>query len=96
MQAKLAQDRAELQRRERARRAEERAERKARIRLLQTELEIVKSNQPTSVVNNDLAGVSSSLIPTDQDSVIAFEAQVHALTEQLQNLSVEFVQAELE
>ncbi|GAX83982.1 hypothetical protein CEUSTIGMA_g11407.t1 [Chlamydomonas eustigma] len=96
MQAKLAQDRAELQRRERARRAEERAERKARIRLLQTELEIVKSNQPTSVVNNDLAGVSSSLIPTDQDSVIAFEAQVHALTQQLRNLSVEFVQAELD
>ncbi|GAX81551.1 hypothetical protein CEUSTIGMA_g8979.t1 [Chlamydomonas eustigma] len=97
MQAKLAQDRAELQRRERARRAEERADRKAKIRLLKTELEIVKSAQPTPVMSNDPAGVSgSSPNITDQDALIAFESQIHALTEQLQNLSVEFVQAELE
>ncbi|GAX86478.1 hypothetical protein CEUSTIGMA_g13887.t1 [Chlamydomonas eustigma] len=66
MQAKLAQDRAELQRRERARRAEERG----------------------------VSGSSPNI--TDQDALIAFESQIHALTEQLQNLSVEFVQAELE
>ncbi|GAX83930.1 hypothetical protein CEUSTIGMA_g11354.t1 [Chlamydomonas eustigma] len=96
-QAKLAQDRAELQRRERARRSEERADRKAKIRLLKTELEIVKSAQPTPVMSNDPAGVNgSSPNITDQDALIAFESQIHALTEQLQNLSVEFVQAELE
>ncbi|GAX73355.1 hypothetical protein CEUSTIGMA_g808.t1 [Chlamydomonas eustigma] len=97
MQAKLAQDRAELQRRERAQRAEERADRKAKIRLLKTELEIVKSAQPTPVMSNDPAGASgSSPNITDPDALIAFESQIHALTEQLQNLSVEFVQAELE
>ncbi|GAX80440.1 hypothetical protein CEUSTIGMA_g7879.t1 [Chlamydomonas eustigma] len=101
MQAKLAQNRAELQRRERARRAEERAEkradRKAKIRLLKTELGIVKSAQPAPVMSNDPAGASgSSPNITDQDALIAFESQIHALTEQLQNLCVEFVQAELE